>query len=377
MRLEPFAMERMQSTYENRVDFNLSESGVHPLRLSELVDDDAAREALLDETLRYTQTNGSEALRSLVAGAYRGATEDHVQITNGGAEANYLALWRLVEPGDEVVVMTPNYMQTWGLAQAFGARTVGWPLVPPADESGWRVDVDALATLVNPRTKLIVVCNPNNPTGARFDASDLDRIASVAQRHGSWILSDEIYRGAELDGRETSTMWGRSERVIVTGGLSKAYGLPGLRLGWAVGPPSTIAAFWEYHDYTTIAPGALSDALARRALEPSRRSRILARTRRILNQNLPIMRSWLDSHDQLFTYCPPAAGAIVYVRYHRPINSTELVTRLRTEQSVLVVPGDHFGMDGYLRFGFGDEPSYLQSALGRVGDLFGRVMNAI
>jgi hypothetical protein len=346
------------------------------MRLSELVDDAASREALLSETLRYTQTNGTEALRSLVAASYQGAAADHVQITNGGAEANYLALWRLVEPGDEVVVMTPNYMQTWGLAQAFGARAIAWPLLPPAPGAGWQVDLDALPSLVNQRTRLIVICNPNNPTGARFDAPALDRIAAIAERHGSWILSDEIYRGAELDGTETATMWRRSERVVVTGGLSKAYGLPGLRIGWAVGPPSMIASLWEYHDYTTIAPGAISDALAQRALEPSKRRQILARTRRILNENLPVVRSWLDSHDKLFTYTPPAAGAIVYVRYHRDINSTELVTRLRTEHSVLVVPGDHFGMDGYLRIGFGDQPPYLQSALQRVGELFGRV-NAI
>ena len=163
---------------------------------------------------------------------YPGATADHIQVTNGGSEANYLATWKLVEPGDEVVMMVPNYMQTWGLARAFGATVSEWPLVN--DGSRWRVDTDALERLVSPRTRLIVICNPNNPTGARFDDADLDRIAAIASRHGTWILSDEIYRGAERDGRETPTMWGRYERVIVTSGLSKAYGLPGLRIGWVV-----------------------------------------------------------------------------------------------------------------------------------------------
>ncbi len=368
-------MERMQSTYENLVDFNLSESGVHPLRLGELVEDDASRRALMDEALRYTQTNGTEALRSLIAALYAGATTDHIQVTNGGAEANYLAMWRLVEPGDDVVFMTPNYMQTWGLAQAFGARAIAWPLVQGAD--GWHIDADNLARLVTPRTKLIVICNPNNPTGSRFGTEALDRVADIAGRHGSWILSDEIYRGAELDGRETPTLWGRSDRVIVTSGLSKAYGLPGLRIGWAVGPPTLIASLWAYHDYTTIAPGAISDALARRALEPQRRAQLLERTRRILNDNFPVVADWLESHGQLFSYAPPAAGAIVYVRYAHPLNSTELVTRLRTEKRVLVVPGDHFGMDGYLRIGFGDELSYLRSGLARISELLGAVMHAI
>ena len=369
MRLEQFEMERMQSTFENQVDFNLSESGVYPLRLGELVDAAADRTALFDEALRYSQSNGTATLRSLVASHYPGATADHVQVTNGGAEANYISTWNLVEPGDEVVFMVPSYMQTWGLARAFGGRVKEWPLTAPEISGAWRVDLDALATLTTPRTKLIIICNPNNPTGARFEAADLDGIAAIAARHGTWILSDEIYRGAELDGRETPSMWGRHDRVLITSGLSKAYGLPGLRIGWIVGPPERIASLWAYHDYTTISPGALSDPLARHALAPERRGRILARTRRILNENFPLMAEWLDAQGGMFTYVRPDAGAIVYVRYHQRVNSTELVDRLRREKSVLIVPGDHFGMDGYLRIGYGDAPDYLRTGLGRLHDL--------
>ena len=367
MQLETFAMERMQSTYENTVDFNLSESGVHPLTLSELVEDPAAREALLGEPLRYTQSNGTPELREAIAALYAGATRHHVQVTNGGSEANYITTWKLVEPGDEVVMMVPNYMQAWGVARAFGASVREWPLLH--DGSRWAIDADTLDRLVTPRTKLVIVCNPNNPTGARFDAAALDRIAAAAARHGAWILSDEIYCGAERDGRETPSLWGRTDRVIVTSGLSKAYGLPGLRIGWIVAPPDVVASLWSYHDYTTIAPGALSDVLARHALAPARRTKILARTRDILNRNFPAIAEWLDGQGGAFSYSPPDAGAIVYARYHYPLNSTELVTRLRTEKSVLVVPGDHFGMDGYLRIGFGDSPAYLHAALDRVRDL--------
>ena len=367
MRLEQFAMERMQSTYENQVDFNLSESGVHPLRLGELVDDASARDALLQEALRYSQSNGTLPLRAAIAALYPGATPDHIQVTNGGSEANYITTWNLVEPGDEVVMMVPNYMQTWGLARAFGATIREWPLLETGD--AWRIDADALERLVSPRTKLIIICNPNNPTGARFGTEDLDRIAAVAARHGAWILADEIYRGAELDGRETPSIWGRHDRVIVTSGLSKAYALPGLRIGWAAAPPQLVASLWSYHDYTTISPGALSDVLARRALEPRRRAQILARTRGILNANFPIIADWLRSHGNLFTFVPPDAGAIVYVKYHHAINSTALVTRLMKEKSVLIVPGDHFSMDGYLRIGFGDEVDYLRKGLNRLHEM--------
>src|ERR1700736_5360945 len=136
MRLEPFAMERMQSTYENQVDFNLSESGVHPLKLGELVDDEASQAALLAEALRYTQSNGTIPLRAAIAAMYPGTTPDHIQVTNGGSEANYITMWHLVEPGDEVVLMVPNYMQTRGLARAFGATVKEWPLVNSASRWG-------------------------------------------------------------------------------------------------------------------------------------------------------------------------------------------------------------------------------------------------
>lgn len=368
MKLERFEMERMQSTYENLVEFNLSESGVRPLTPRELVEDTDGLDGLLDQPLVYTQSNGTVDLRRAIASMYPNATIDHVEVTNGGSEANFITTFNLIEPGDEVVMLVPNYMQTWGLSRAFGGTIREWRLVEDREAGRWRPDLDQLNALVTPRTKLIVICTPNNPTGARLTAAELDAVARAADRHGAWILSDEVYRGAELDGRFTDSMWGRSERVIVTSGLSKAYGLPGLRIGWIVGPPSLIASLWSYHDYVTIAPAALSDRLARVALQPERRARLFERTRGILRQNLPLMEAWLQ-HAGGFHWIRPEAGAIIYVRYDYQINSTQLVNRLREEKSVLVVPGDHFGMDGYLRLGFGEPPEYNRAGLDRLKDL--------
>ncbi len=366
MKIELFAMERMQSTWENLVDFNLSESGVHPMRVAELFDTDAERQDFLQQEICYTQSNGTVELRQRISAMYPGTTVDHVEVTNGGSEANFVVTWKLLEPGDEVVMMVPNYGQTLGLAKAFAGTMHDWPLVEDQKDGRWRPDLDRLASLVNPRTKLIVICNPNNPTGARIRAAELDAIAAIAARHGSYVLSDEIYRGAEVDGQETPSMWGRYERTIVTSGLSKAYGLPGLRIGWIVGPPPVVASTWSYHDYTSIAPGALSDRLARVALTPARRAKILDRTRSIIRKNLPVTVDWLSSHGEQFRYISPEAGAIIYVRYALPLNSTMLVNRLREEKSVLIVPGDHFGMDGYLRIGTGSETGYLRAGLDRL-----------
>jgi aspartate/methionine/tyrosine aminotransferase len=375
MKLEQFDMERMQSTYENLVEFNLSESGVRPLTARELIADTAGLDALLDQPLVYSQSNGTVELRAQIAAMYPGAGVDHVEVTNGGSEANFITVFRLIEPGDEVVMLVPNYMQTWGLARAFGAAIREWRLIEDTQAGRWRVDLNALETLVSSRTRMIVICNPNNPTGARLTAADLDAVARIADKHGAWILSDEVYRGAELDGQETASMWGRSDRAIITSGLSKAYGLPGLRIGWIVAPPPLVASFWSYHDYVTIAPGALSDRLARVALVPQRRAQLFERTRAILRANLPMIEEWLRASGG-FSWIRPEAGAIVYVRYDHPINSTELVTRLRKEKSVLVVPGDHFGMDGYLRLGFGEPQEYNRAGLERLRELLASIGSA-
>jgi len=369
MRLEPFALERWQSVWENRVAWNLSESGVHPLRVEEVATTAAERQAVLGQELGYTQTNGTPELREAIAATYRGARPDQIEVTNGGSEANCIVLWHLIERGDEVVMMMPNYMQIHGIVRALGATIVPWPLVE--GDTRWRPDLPALERLVTARTKMVVVCNPNNPTGARLTADELNDICGVADRVGSWVLSDEIYRGAELDSIETSTMWGRSDRVIVTSGLSKAYGLPGLRVGWVAGPASIVEALWGVHDYTSIAPGAVNDRLARIAL--ARRPQILARTRGIVAANYPLVRKWIEKRAPKISHVTPEAGAILFARFRHRINSTALVEQIRREKSVLVVPGDHFNMDGYIRIGFGNHPGHVASAL----DLVGEVLDTI
>ncbi|MDQ3070293.1 MAG: aminotransferase class I/II-fold pyridoxal phosphate-dependent enzyme [Acidobacteriota bacterium] len=369
MRLETFAMERMQSTWENQVAANLSESGVHPMTTRELLGG-SSEAVLLDEPLAYTQSNGTIALRERIAAMYPGATTDRIQVTNGGSEANFVSLWSLVERDDEIVMMTPNYMQAWGLVRGFGGRVREWNLT--LADGRWQADLDALDALVTPKTKAILICAPNNPTGARFDRAVLERIAAAADRTGAWILSDEIYRGAERDGQESPSIWGMSDRVIVTSGLSKAYALPGLRIGWIAASAEFVARTWAYHDYTTIAPGAASDLLARMALEPDRRARIIARTRKVINDNYPVLEAWLTSQG-CFEWAAPDAGAICYVKYDLPIASLPLVERLRDEESVLVVPGAHFGMEGYLRIGFGNDRPTLDEGLARMARLIARL----
>ena len=371
MKIETFHMERWQSAFEHNVEFNLSESGVQPLRLDELICDSSQTSELLNQELSYTQTNGTQELREVIAAQYPGTSPDNVLVTNGGAEANFLAIWHLLDSSDEAIVMAPNYPQIYSLAHASAGNVHKWWLreTHVGNKRRWRVDLDELHKLITPRTKMIAICNPNNPTGSRLDESTLKSICEIAEKHGTWILSDEIYRGAERDNQKTPSVWGQYERVIVTSGFSKAYGLPGLRIGWIITSASEIDTLWAYHDYTTIAPGALNDYLATRALSPQMHEAILARTQKILKHNYPIVREWVSSLNGILEHIPPEAGAIAYLRYKLPDNSTELANKLREQHSVLIVPGDHFGMDGYFRIGYGANAEVLKLGLERLGKL--------
>lgn len=365
MKLQPFEMERWQSTWENQVEYNLAESGVHPLKLVEVLDGDTSD--MLNQTLGYSQTNGTEELRKAIAATYSKASADELLVTNGSSEAIFVTLWSFLKRGAEVVVVLPNYMQAWGLAKTMQARMKPFWLREEAGQ--WSINLGALRKIVGKRTKLIAICNPNNPTGAVLDEEAVEGISEVARQAGAWILSDEVYHGAELSGLETPTFWGKYDKVIVTNGLSKAYGLPGLRVGWALAGKELATKLWAYHDYTTIGPSALSDYIARKVMQPEMRAKILARTREILRSNLPILTSWVDKHHDYLSFIPPKAGAIAYMKYFLKINSTRLAERLLREKSTLVVPGDHFGMDHYLRIGYGCEQEHLLSGLGRLGDL--------
>jgi len=359
-----FEMERWQSHHENRVEYNLAESGVQPLSLAELLEISGVDPS--DTVLGYGHTDGSPALRERIAALYPGAGATNVVATVGSAEANFLALWRLVEPGDRVVVVRPAYEQTTGLAVGLGAHL---ETVWLEARRGWHFAPGAAAAAIRDDTRLVVVTNPNNPTGQVLGGPAIEEIVRAAERVGAWILADEVYAGGELSGAATASLWGRTERVLVSASLSKAYGLPGLRLGWLVAPGEFREDLWARKDYTTIAPSPLSDRLGAVALEPRVRGALLERGRKILRDNLALLEDWVAGHDAILDLHAPTAGAIAFPRYDLPIGSTELAERLLAEHSVLIVPGDQFGIDGHFRIGYGYTDPPLEAGLQRLSAL--------
>ena len=182
------------SRLEQEAEFNLSESGVHPITLQSLISNHTgALDELLATEINYPQVNGIPELRDNIALTYDGATGDNILVTVGAIEANYLAIRTLLNPGDEIMVMLPNYMQIWGIAKNHQLQMRTFSLV---EKKGWALDLDELESLLSPNTKLIAICNPNSPTGRVMTNTEMDRIVELAGRNGSWLLADEVYRGA-------------------------------------------------------------------------------------------------------------------------------------------------------------------------------------
>ncbi len=369
---QPFKLERIQSLWEQKVEYNLSESGIHPLKLEELVDQPGCLEDLLATRLGYPEVNGARKLRELIANLYPGATYRNVLVTVGAVEANHICVQTFLQPGDEAVVMVPNYLQIWGLLNNWGMLRKAFHL---RADRGWAPDLEELDRLVTPHTKLIAVCNPNNPTGYILTEAEMDAIVSIAKRAGAWILADEVYRGAERLRKDwTPTFWDRYDKVLATASTSKAFSLPGLRIGWVIAPEEVVDEIWMRHEYTTISASMLGNKLAEIALSPENLPRLRARAQEFLQRGYATLDGWLCRHPDTFSVIPPQASGVAFVRYHDlPLTSTELVQRLIDEKSVFVVPGDCFGLDGYLRIGFGQPKAFVEAALDRLQDFLEQV----
>ena len=367
-KFQPFEHEVMASRHEKNVDYNLSESGVHPITLRELLADNPEEiNRLFDTEIDYAHANGIPELRANIAALYPNCQSENVMVTVGAIEANYDAIQALLQPGDEMAIMLPNYLQIWGVAKNLRLKINTFHL----DESnGWQVNQAELKQAVTPKTKVIAVCNPNNPTGHILTEEEMKTIINAAQEVGAWILADEVYAGAErVTDRETPSFYGQYDKVIAVGSLSKAYGLPGLRVGWAVAPPNIIENIWRRHEYITLSTSIISNKLAAFALSPKVRPRLIQRAREYIRQGFPLLQQWIEQQKDVFHLVPPQAAAIAFVGYHLNINSTELATKLIQEKSVLIVPGDHFGVDKFIRISYGLPPDYLTEGLTRIQQL--------
>ncbi|HEY2233517.1 MAG TPA: aminotransferase class I/II-fold pyridoxal phosphate-dependent enzyme [Candidatus Angelobacter sp.] len=363
MNFQNFDLEYFQSQFERSVEINLADSSVKCANVSDLLAGEDAR-PLLEMPLYYPEVNGTTLLRERIAALYPNASAGNVLVTVGAAQANWMVCNTLLEQGDEVIVVSPGYRQVWGLAKNAGCRVKETQL---RQENNWRLDLNELESLAGPKTKLISIVNPNNPTGSILSRDDMARIVSICQKTGVWLHADEVYRGTELAAEETPSFWGMYERAICVNSMSKAYGLAGLRIGWAMASPEMVEELWRRHEYAVIAAAGPSMKLAEIALLPAKRQMLLDRQKKLSREGHAVLENWVREQEGRFSVTKAVATSIAFVGYNFDMKSAELADHIRTRASVLVAPGGYLGTENHLRITVGYEPEKVRKALDRIG----------
>jgi aspartate/methionine/tyrosine aminotransferase len=365
LKIARFALGQWMDEYELKVRFNLAETCVKSLTLSELLRlADASLDDVMDVPLTYGDIPGTPALRGLLAGLYERHDPDNVLVMNGAIGANFLLFYSLVSPGDTVISVFPAYEQLYRVAESFGAQVKQLPLRP---ETGYQPDMDELSGLIDSRTRLIVINNPHNPTGAVIEEPTLSHICRLAEDCGAYVLCDEAYRGLYIreDMRVPSAL-DLSSRAIATGSFAKPFSLAGLRLGWIAAPAEVIAECLIHRDYTTISCGRLDDHLAVLAL--SHLDKLMERNLTLLRRNFRIVDDWVAEHP-VIDYVAPRGGTTAFLHYDLPISSRDLCLRLIEKYSTLLAPGECFERENYLRLGFACDTELLRTGLNNLSAL--------
>lgn len=360
MRIPPFGVERWFVQYEFKVSHNIAESCIQPFTIRELCElcgEDPA--AFLDTRVGYADGLGGIELREAIAAMYPGTGPDNVLVTTGAIEANFLVAQALLAPGDRAVVEFPAYQQLYAVPASTGAEVRLWELT---EARGYSPDFDWFESLA-PRgqaLRLLVINHPHNPTGARISPGEMEQMVRLADARGAYLHSDEVYRGLTLDeGLQVSpTAREFSDRAIVVGSMSKAWGLSGARIGWIAGPPEVIRRCGEIRDYISICPSASGERMALLALR--NQEAVMRRNRRLARANFAILRDFLQRNAAVLS-CPlPSEGVVAFPAYRKGLPaSRELCGHLAERHGVLLVPGDCFEREYHFRIGFGYETGVL------------------
>ena len=352
MRIEPFGLERYFAAHEFSVKHVLSASDCESLSLAELLEMASPEATDLWHGLRlgYTESQGHPRLREEIAGLYESVGPEGVVVA-APEEAIFIAMHALLEPGDHVVVLTPAYQSLHEVPRSIGCEVTSWPLEAAAD--AWSLDIGRLESSLTERTRMVVVNFPHNPTGAMLTRAELDAIVALAASRGAWLFSDEMYRLLEHDPADRlPAVADLYDRGISLSGLSKAFGLPGLRIGWlATRAPELPARFLEVKDYTTICSSAPSEVLAIAAL--GARERILARNLAIVLSNVAEAERFFAAYADTFDWLAPRAGSVAFPRWRGEGTADRLCSGLLDSRGVMLVPGSLFDFPGHVRIGLG------------------------
>jgi aspartate/methionine/tyrosine aminotransferase len=334
--LPPFALEHYFSRWEFTARYHMCASDMQTLRLADLLaladaDDRAAWDVL---TLGYTETLGAPPLREAIASTYDTVTSADILCVAGAEEGVFVAMHALLSPGDHAITITPNYQSLESVAASL-CETTGIPLDP---DHNWALDLNRVRDAIRPNTRLIAFNFPHNPTGAMLPRAAFDALIALAREHQIYLFSDEVYRGIERHpSLALPSVADRYERGLSLGVMSKAYGLPGLRIGWiACRDAAMLQRMHSIKHYLSICNAAPSERLAIIALKA--RSEILARNRALLARNLPLLERFFADHADLFDWHAPDGGCTAYPRYLGTEGVEMFVQNLVERSGVLLLP---------------------------------------
>ena len=337
MKLPKFEVEQWMTDYENDAVCNLTDTCIPALTIAELLSYDTD-DLFSHVTLDYGSITGDLRLKDEILKLYETGTVDHITTSQGCLQGNELVMNTLLEPGDHVIAFQPGYQAFTDYPKSLGCKVTAIDLL---EENRWQPELSDIEAAMREPVKLIILNNPNNPTGIRFDESVIEKIIALARVHSSWILSDEVYRDPSWP-----SLSDRYEKAVSVSSLSKMYSLAGLRFGWIKGPLDLIQKINERRDYSIISTGPLSDTLALIALR--HRNELLERSRSIIRRNKAIVEEWLKTEPRCSVVLPDDC-TVSFLSYSVDIPSRELSQRLLKETGVFFVPGDCFFHEHHLR----------------------------
>lgn len=375
--------------HEITAKYNLAETCCASISIDELLslseDKKATASSILDTSAiqGYGEIRGSKALRENLSRLYSSKTgsplpPDRIVTTNGAIAANHLVYYALVGQGDHVICHYPTYQQLYSVPESLGAEVSLWKSKP---DNKWLPDFAELEAMVKDNTKMIVLNNPQNPTGAILPRSLLDKIIEMAEAKGIIILSDEVYRPLfhgitplDKDFPPSILSLGYAN-TIATGSMSKAYSLAGIRTGWiASRNPEIVEKIAMVRDYTTLSVSQLDQAVASFALSPETIHALLGRNIQMAKANLELLDRFILKHDEFCSWTKPVAGTTAFVKFERdgkPIDAKAFCTALQEKTGVMFLPGDFgFGngeeFKGYVRIGYVNRTEILKEGLEEV-----------
>jgi aspartate/methionine/tyrosine aminotransferase len=374
MYIEPFKVEIWMNEWENHCTYNLAETCVASITIDELLQisgrnsDDLSE--LLPMKMSYGAIEGSTRLRSAISALYDTQEICNITVSHGTIAANTLVHKSLVSRGDRVVSIVPTYQQHYSIPASIEADV---QMLRLCAEDGFLPDLDALRSLVTPGTRLIALTNPNNPTGALIERPMLEEIAQIARDVGAYVLCDEVYRGTGQTGDGTTpSIVDVYEKGIATAGMSKAYSLAGLRVGWIVAPVEVTEKVLIHRDYDTISVGMINDHFAAMALE--HKDKLLARSHKITRSNLALLEAWITDQPRV-SWVKPRAGTTAMLKIDVSMTSREFCVDLLQQTGVMLTPGDAFDMEGYVRIGYANNTDVLVAGLERLAGYLAALAN--